>query len=329
MKKIIKKLKMPEGGTVPKDSSVVNTYYYRPMTDLEAYSDLAKRGMLGSGADSTTLQQWNAMPVSQRLPMIGKNKGVDYTLGDTANKGGVKWWSQEIIDGASVPKGKDMSSYYLNAKKKTKYPNTDYGMHYEGGGIAGLNPNQMMGVSGLTGMLGAGISSLDTADGKPSIGGQIASGAASGAAAGMMLGPWGAAAGAVIGGAAGGIKTAIGNKKVEDAQALQEQQAAELSQNGIMSRYGATFATGGILPTGQGTGIEVEQGEVLRNPNDGSLAKISEGAPTHSEGGVGLSAKPGTQIYGNRRVKSGRFKGLMYKEAADKIRKEIARLEKN
>ena len=332
MKKIIKKLKMPEGGVV-KDSSVVNTYVPNPMTDSQVYLELAKRGMVGHGADSLTAQQWAGMTGQQRLPYIGKNQGIDYTLGNTANRPiapggpGIKWWSLDPIDGAKAPKGRNVSDYYFKEKKNTKYDSTEYGIHYPGGGIAGLNPNQMMGVSGLTGLLGAGINSIDTADGKPSVGGQIASGAASGAAAGMMLGPIGAGIGALVGGAFGGIKTAIGNKKMEDAQALQEQAQGEASQAGIQQKYTGPWATGGITPNGMP--IEVERGEVLRNPNDGSLAKISDSANTHAQGGVNIGAEGGTEIYGNRRVKSGRFKGLMYKEAADKIRKEIARLEKN
>ena len=87
------------------------------------------------------------------------------------------------------------------------------------------------------------------------------------------------------------------------------------------------YASGGITPNG--TPIEIEQGEVMRDPNDGTLAKVSDSAPTHSQGGVDTAADPGTQIYGKLKVKSGRFKGLMYKEAADKIRKELARLDKN
>lgn len=291
---------MPEGGLIPKEESKVNTYYYRPMTDAEAYLDLAKRGMLGHGADSLTMQQWGSMSAVQRLPLIGKNKGIDYTLGDTANKPltpggpGVKWWSQEVIPGESVPKGMDMSSYYLNAKKKTKYPNKDYGMHYPGGGV---------------------------------IGSDMASGALSGASAGMVFGPWGAAIGGAVGAGTQLIKGLVANKQQEDALMVQKQQQGEAGQAGIQQKYIGPWATGGVTPNGMP--IEVERGEVLRNPKDGSLAKISDSANTHAQGGVNIGAEGGTEIYGNRRVKSGRFKGLMYKEAADKIRKEIARLEKN
>jgi hypothetical protein len=91
--------------------------------------------------------------------------------------------------------------------------------------------------------------------------------------------------------------------------------------------YSPSFPYGGMSP--DGTDIEVERGEVLRDPNDGSLANISDNAPTHAQGGVDVTAEPGTQIYGKLKVKSGRFKGQTYKDAADSIRKEIARLEKN
>jgi hypothetical protein len=101
---------------------------------------------------------------------------------------------------------------------------------------------------------------------------------------------------------------------------------ADASQSTLTPGYLAPFAVGGTSP---GTDVEVEEGEVLRNPQTGSLAKISEGAPSHAQGGVDISAEPGTQIYGKLKVKEGRFKGMSYKDAADKIRKEIARLEKN
>jgi hypothetical protein len=91
--------------------------------------------------------------------------------------------------------------------------------------------------------------------------------------------------------------------------------------------FAPSFPYGGMSP--DGTPIEVERGEVLRDPNDGSLANVSDNAPTHAQGGVDVTAEPGTQIYGKLKVKSGRFKGQTYKDAADSIRKEIARLEKN
>ncbi len=103
--------------------------------------------------------------------------------------------------------------------------------------------------------------------------------------------------------------------------------AANAGQAGIMNPYAQIFAMGGITPNG--TPIEVEQGEVMRNPQDGSLAKISDGAPTHAQGGVDTSAEPGTQIYGKMKVKNGRFKGLTYKEAADRIKKQLAQLDKD
>ena len=307
MKKIIKKLKMPEGGTVPKDSSVVNTYVPNPMTDSQVYLELAKRGMVGHGADSLTAQQWAGMTGQQRLPYIGKNQGIDYTLGNTANRPitqggpGIKWWSLDPIDGAKSPKGRNVSDYYFKEKKNTKYDSTEYGIHYPGGGV---------------------------------IGADMASGALSGAATGLAIGgPWGAAIGGLIGGGTQLIKGLAANKQQEDALVLQQQEQGEASQAGIQQKYMGPWATGGITPNV--VPIEVEggggkgTGEVLRNPNDGSLTKISDSAPTHAQDGVDILAKPGTEIYGNRRVKSGRFKGLMYKEAADKIRKEIARLEKN
>jgi hypothetical protein len=90
--------------------------------------------------------------------------------------------------------------------------------------------------------------------------------------------------------------------------------------------YWQKYPDGGISPNG--TPIEVEKGEVMRDPEDGSLAKIPENAPSHAQGGVDVSAQPGTQIYGKLKVKSGRFTGMTYKDAADKIRKEMDHLEK-
>jgi hypothetical protein len=124
------------------------------------------------------------------------------------------------------------------------------------------------------------------------------------------------------------------NKEKEDAAYQAElarisgvDQMQNSMQAGIVNPYQATFPYGGVTP--EGVPIEVEKGEVFRDPRDGSLAKVSEGAPSHAGGGVDVSAEPGTQIYGKLKVKSGRFKGISYKDAADKIRKEIDRLEKN
>jgi hypothetical protein len=148
-----------------------------------------------------------------------------------------------------------------------------------------------------------------------------------GGAIGAIPTPWTAAM--------GGMLKVIGGLKENDEQVLLQQQALakQVTQQGMASQaaltpgYLAPFAIGGITP--EGTDIEAEKGEVLRNPQTGSLAKISEGAPSHAQGGVDISAEPGTQIYGKLKVKEGRFKGMSYKDAADKIRKEIARLEKN
>lgn len=114
---------------------------------------------------------------------------------------------------------------------------------------------------------------------------------------------------------------AIEDKKEKEAMAKQKQSDQELA-NASWNNY--LMAVGGLTPFG--TSIEVEDGEVMQGL-DGSLVKFN--GPTHAQGGIDISAEPGSRIYGKLKIREGKYKGMTYKEAADKIMKQIAKLEKS
>jgi len=55
----------------------------------------------------------------QTLPYMDRGAGFDYTMGNTANPGGVKYWKRESIGDA--PKGKGLSKAYFKARGKNEY----------------------------------------------------------------------------------------------------------------------------------------------------------------------------------------------------------------
>lgn len=104
----------------------------------------------------------------------------------------------------------------------------------------------------------------------------------------------------------------------------QKIESANAGWQGYAARGGVVpFALGGLTP--YGTPIEVENGEVMRNPNDGSMTEVI--GRTHAQGGIDVAAEPGTQIFGKLKVKSGKYKGMQYKDAASILRNKIAALE--
>jgi len=157
-----------------------------------------------------------------------------------------------------------------------------------------------------------------------SIGGNILSGAGTGVSTFAALAPIaGTGVGLPIAAALGLGSIAMGlikDKKEKEEKALKIQKNQELANAG-WNNY--VMATGGLTP--YGTEIEVEDGEVMQG-NDGSLVKFN--GPTHAEGGIDISAEPGARVFGKLKIKEGKYKGMTYKEAADKIMKQIAKLEK-
>lgn len=102
-------------------------------------------------------------------------------------------------------------------------------------------------------------------------------------------------------------------------------QAANAAWTGYAKRGGVVpFAQGGLSP--YGTPINVEGGEVMRSPMDGSMVEFA--GPSHANGGIDIAATPGSEIYGRLKVKSGRYKGWSYSDAASDLRKKIAALDK-
>ena len=144
-----------------------------------------------------------------------------------------------------------------------------------------------------------------------------------GGALGIIPTPWTQIAGAGLG-IIGGLVGSVEEKKA--AQEQQRMQMAQVSGNmqaGITNNYTPTFATGGIIPNNQ-PNIEVEGGEQMQGP-DGSMAGVSDNAPSHAQGGVDVAAQPGTRIFSDKLKAS---TGRTFAEEADKIRKQLAKYEK-
>lgn len=129
-----------------------------------------------------------------------------------------------------------------------------------------------------------------------------------------------------------GLNTMWDNNELKDDIAktnLNEAHLRQASANASWQGYGrygmrVPFATGGLTP--YGTDIEIEDGETIRNPLDGSMVEFE--GPTHEQGGINVTAEPGTQVFGKLKVKDGKYKGMQYKDAASILRKKIAALEK-
>lgn len=264
----VRKWKHPDGGEV-------RTNIPRPHTRLSIYPELVNAGVVNP--DSLSLEQWNKLVPEDTLQYVSNNPSFDYTIGNTANPGGIKYWSIKEYPSKSRIK----TDPYWKEKKNTQkllgdsYP--DGGQVLSGlGGLFGAIPTP------LTQIFGAGLN--------------------------------------FVGGIVGDNQQ---RKLEEDMRQKQVQQSGKLSNLGLVNPTGSTMAMGGLTPFG--TDIEVEDGEVMRG-NDGSMVEFN--GPTHAQGGIDITAEPGSEIFGNLKVKSGRFKGLQYKDAASKIRAEMEKYDK-
>ena len=115
-----------DGGPTKTGDEVYNNKW-TPQTRNSIYPYLNQRGVLG---DTVSQAQWNQLTPDQTLQYMQNNKGLDYTKGNTANPGGIKYWEMDrvpITNGKSIRAGR-MSDNYWDAKANTKYPfggNTD------------------------------------------------------------------------------------------------------------------------------------------------------------------------------------------------------------
>lgn len=272
-----RKKKYPEGGTAPKQPTL-EVNYNLPVahTRHSIYPELVKQGIVN--ADSLDLNQWLKMKPEDTLGYIDPNKGFDYTVGNTANPGGIKYWN--IVSVPNTNRFTHDSSPYYKAKKNTKY----------------------------------------------STGGSILEGASTGvstfaALAPLIGGPAGIAAAGVLG--LGSMALGLNrDKKEKQLQATNKANMVRDEQEAANAAWQGYMAMGGLTPNG--TAIEVEDGEVMRG-QDGSMVELN--GPTHEQGGIDVTAEPGSQVFGNLKIKSGPYKGMEFKEAASLIRQKITRLQ--
>jgi hypothetical protein len=106
---------------VSNSTTTVRNYQWTPQTRMGVYPYLAQAGLLGHGADSVTMKQWNMLPPEQTLQYVQDKEGFDYTKGNTANPGGIKYWTRDIIGDA--PKNAGFSDHYWQSKAATVYAN--------------------------------------------------------------------------------------------------------------------------------------------------------------------------------------------------------------
>lgn len=99
---------------LPPTTSTVKNVQWTPQTRLNIYEALSKAGKIG--ADMTP-DKWNALKPEDTAKYMNPEEGFDYTIGNSANPGGYKYWTRDKIEGSVAP-----SNLYFDAKKKTKYP---------------------------------------------------------------------------------------------------------------------------------------------------------------------------------------------------------------
>jgi hypothetical protein len=115
-----------DGGPIKTGDEVYNNKW-TPQTRTGIYPYLNQRGVLG---DTVSQAQWNQLTPDQTLQYMQNDKGLDYTKGNTANPGGIKYWEMDripAVNGKSIRTGK-FSQNYWDEKSNTKYPfggNTD------------------------------------------------------------------------------------------------------------------------------------------------------------------------------------------------------------
>jgi hypothetical protein len=90
----------------------VNTHIWVPQTRLSIYDDLVKAG----GLNGMTRDQWGKLTPEQTVTYLPK-EGYDYTIGNTANPGGIKYWTR-----TTNPSGARRADTYAQEKARTKYP---------------------------------------------------------------------------------------------------------------------------------------------------------------------------------------------------------------
>lgn len=107
-----------------KTTSSVNNNQWTPQTRRSMYEYLNKAGRLGQ---DMTPEQWGTLKPEETAKYLDPSAGFDYTVGQSANPGGYKYWTRDTLPGRTGD-----SSIYYNAKKNTKYPTT-YGVRFDGG----------------------------------------------------------------------------------------------------------------------------------------------------------------------------------------------------
>jgi hypothetical protein len=90
----------------------VNISRWTPQTRLSIYEDLIKAG----GLNGMTRDQWSQLKPEETVNYLPKGD-FDYTIGNTANPGGIKYWSR-----TTVPSGARYFDTYAKEKARTKYP---------------------------------------------------------------------------------------------------------------------------------------------------------------------------------------------------------------
>lgn len=105
-----------------KTTTTVTNAQWTPQTRMSMYEYLNKAGALGK---NMTVEQWNSLKPEETVKYLNPDKGFDYTIGNSANPGGYKYWTKDMVPGRSAN-----SDIYYNAKKATKYPTT-----YSKGGL--------------------------------------------------------------------------------------------------------------------------------------------------------------------------------------------------
>lgn len=137
-------------------STVVTNNLWTPQTRSSIYPLLAQKGLLGQGADSLTMQQWNQLTPQQTTSYMGKDQGFDWTQGHTANPGGIKYWNLDkvpAVNGKSIRSSK-FGDAYINEKAKTKYatggiiPGPYSNIDVEGGEVLQGNDGSAVEVNG-------------------------------------------------------------------------------------------------------------------------------------------------------------------------------------
>lgn len=252
-------------GEPVKGNLVVNNNQWIPQTRDNIYYDLANAGMVGSGVDSLTLQNWNRLSPDETLKYMNPDLGFDYTIGNSANPGGIKYWRRDMNPNTDkLPKGFS-DNYYKAKKQTTKLKKYELGSY--------LTPDSV----GMASEFGSGM--IDMFANQDSIkddrvnineGAAAGKGALSGASAGFMIGgPIGAGVGALV----GGIGSLFGAKGKERRmqRELDEQLKKKQFSKDVASRFSTLEQAPTYLPVARQGGFTVYKGETHEGPSGGIL----------------------------------------------------------